>query len=302
MKRFAVIDLGTNTFHLVIVQQNTAGQLTEVHRERIYVRLAEEGIAKIGAAPFQRALDAMQKFHKILSANSVTTIKAFGTAALRTASNASEFISKVKATTGIQIDIIPGQEEARLIYLGVKQVVNFHQGHDLIMDIGGGSVEFIIANEDGVQWAESFPIGVAVLHHQFHKNEPISSIEIETLKSHLKTTLTSLSNILREFPVTKLIGASGTFDVLADNLVKEKQHTHMVAFPVAFFFPLHEEIVKMTLEERLQKDKLPASRADMIVVALLLIRYILELTGVEEIVVSDYAMKEGMLQEFAESR
>ncbi len=297
MKRYAVIDLGTNTFHLLIVQQNKTGQLTEVHRERIYVHLAEKGIAKIGADPFQRGINALQKFHKTLASYPVEIIKAFGTAALRTASNTPEFIAKINATTGIKINIIPGQEEARLIYLGVKQVVKFNKEHDLIMDIGGGSVEFIIANKDDVQWAESFPIGVAVLYNQFHKSDPISKAEIETLVSYLTTTLSTLRKALRDYPIKRLIGASGTFDVLEDNLAEIRNHPYMVAFPAEKFFPLHQQIVGMTLDERLQRDKLPKSRADLIVVALLLINSILKLTDAQEIVVSSYAMKEGMLHE-----
>jgi len=301
MKRYAVIDLGTNTFHLLIVQQDETGQLIEVHRERIYVHLAEKGIAKIGAAPFQRGIDALLKFHQTLQNFPVETLKAFGTAALRTASNTPEFIAKIKTTTGIQIDIIPGKEEARLIYLGVKQVVNFHQEYDLIMDIGGGSVEFIIANKEGVQWAESFPIGVAVLYNQFHKNDPIRKTEIDTLESFLNTTLYTLSEALKKYPIARLIGASGTFDVLEDNLVKVRQQPNVANFPVSKYLPLHEEVVNMTLEERLQRDKLPNSRADLIVVALLLINNILKRSNAQEIVVSSYAMKEGMLRELTQS-
>ncbi len=301
MTRYAVIDLGTNTFHLLIVQQNEEGQLVEVHRERIYVHLAEKGISKIGNAPFQRGLKAIQKFHKTLLSHPVKVVKAFGTAALRTASNTPQFIKEVKASTGIEIDIIPGQEEARLIYLGVQQVVKFDQTNDLIMDIGGGSVEFIIANKDGVQWAESFPIGVAVLYNQFHKSDPISKSEIENLEAYLKSTLASLSSALKEHPTNRLIGASGTFDVLEDNLAKARKHPNMVAFSVEKYFPLHTEIIGMTLEERLKKDKLPNSRADLIVVALLLINSILQLTNTKEIVVSSYAMKEGMLQELTKT-
>lgn len=301
MKRYAVIDLGTNTFHLLIAQQKETGQLMEVYRERIYVHLAEEGIKTIGPAPFRRGLDALQKFQTILARYPVKKVKAFGTAALRTASNSPEFIAKINATTGIKIEIIPGQEEARLIYLGVKQVVNFHKGFDLIMDIGGGSVEFIIANKEEVKWAESFPIGVAVLYNQFHKNDPISNTEIDKLESFLASTLQTLSDALKKFPITRLIGASGTFDVLEDNLTDTPQRQDVTTFPVSKYQSFHKQIVAMTLEERLQKDKLPNTRADLIVVALLLINTILKLSNAKDIVVSSYAMKEGMLQEMIQS-
>ena len=119
--RFGVIDLGTNTFHLLIIEKSSLGTSHEIARERIFIKLASEGIETIGAAPFQRGLKAMIRFSEILKEYQVSNIKAIGTAALRTASNGKDFVQLIFKKTGIQIELIDGTEEARLIYQGVKE-------------------------------------------------------------------------------------------------------------------------------------------------------------------------------------
>ena len=297
--RYGVIDLGTNTFHLLIVEVNSDGSFTELLRKRVYIKLAEEGIETIGNAPFKRGIDALNLFNELIEAHSLTALKAFGTAALRTASNGTDFIQQVKQNTGIAIQLIPGSEEARLIHQGVAQAVPFDEHKVLIMDIGGGSVEFIIADKKNVYWAESFPIGVAVLFNQFHKSDPISSQEIDTLLSYLETTLDPLLKQLQETPTQYLIGASGTFDVLEAFLVKEKTDPLHSSITTAQLYPFYHQLIFTSLEERLKIEYLPASRAEMIIVAMILIRFIIEKADLKKIIISAYAMKEGMLKEMS---
>jgi len=297
MQKYAVIDLGTNTFHLLIVAPSLKGKLTELHRERIFVKLAEEGIDRIAEAPFERGLKAMRHFKTILNRHEVTEVKAFGTAALRTATNAPFFIQKIKEETDITVDIIGGEQEARLIYQGVKQIVSFEKENGMIMDIGGGSVEFVVANKDGVIWSASFPIGVAVLTRKFHQIDPIPESAIQALRNFLDEILKPLQQVLSRHKVTNLIGASGTFDVLEAILAIPPNNTLTSTFPVEKFAPLHDQIISTTLEERFNMTSIPDSRAEMIVTALILIRYILDLTKASKITVSAYAMKEGMLAE-----
>lgn len=295
MEKTAVIDLGTNTFHLLVVVPSKEGSFIELHRERIFVKLAEEGIECIGEAPFNRGLAAMRHFKVILDSLEINEVKAYGTAALRTASNAKLFVQQIKAETDIEVAIIDGDKEAHLIYRGVKQVVNFGAEKGLIMDIGGGSVEFILANQNGVIWSQSFPIGVAVLTHQFHQEDPIPKSAITALHHFLDTTLQPLHEVLKLHKVDRLIGASGTFDVLEATLVKPAKKVLSSSFPAKHFAPLYERIVSTSQEERIQMPDIPDSRTELIVSALILIQYILELTKVTEVVVSAYAMKEGAI-------
>lgn len=192
MNTFAVIDLGTNTFHLLIVEDNGDGSFRELYRKQHFVKLAEEGIQTIGAAAFARGLDVMESFNITLDEYKVNQLTAFGTAALRTASNGQDFVNQVKEKNGIEIELISGDREAVLIHKGVLQAVPFTSERMLIMDIGGGSVEFIIADKNQVYWAQSFPIGVAVLYKNFHQNNPITNTEIQATQAFCENNCSRL--------------------------------------------------------------------------------------------------------------
>ena len=299
MNRYAVIDLGTNTFHLLIVEALNDGSFVELYRNRFFIKLAEQGINTIGAAAFQRGLEAIHAFKDMLEKYEVNVndVKAFGTAALRTASNGTKFIQQVFTISGIQVHIIPGSEEARLIHKGVTQAVPLHDKKALIMDIGGGSVEFIIADGTQVYWAQSFPVGVAVLHRRFHQQDPITPAEIKATEQFLAIQLKDLLKQLQKHDTPLLIGASGTFDAIESALIQQKPHPLHASLDIEAFFPFYEDLKVTTLEQRLDRDDIPNTRADMIIVALILIRFIIEKANSKTIIISAYAMKEGMLQE-----
>lgn len=298
-QQIAVIDLGTNTFHLLIVLVED-GQFSTLYRERRFIKLAEQGIETIGQAAYQRALEAMSAYAKILEEHQVEECQAFGTAALRTASNGAEFITEVLQKTGIQIQLIDGQREASLIHKGVALAVPLAKHPLLIMDIGGGSVEFILANRDQVFWAQSFPIGVAVLQRNFHQNDPISAKEKMAMLQFLDQTLSPLKSALERFPCHELAGASGTFDVLENMLSKDRCGPHCAEIAAQKIQLISKQIIDNALAERLLIPGLPEERADLIVVALLLIEYICRLADIDTIYVSAFAMKEGMIAELIE--
>lgn len=295
--RYAVIDLGTNTFHLLVAEKQANQEFTELHRQRFFVKLAEEGIETIGDAPLKRGYHALNTFRNTLDKLAITKIKVIGTAALRTASNGSAFVKTVKEKYNIQIELIDGNREAELIYKGVILAVPFEAKNYLIMDIGGGSVEFIIANQSAILWAQSFPIGVAVLFKKFHRTDPITKLEINDLQVFLNKLLTPLYQALIQFPATTLIGASGTFDVLEFILAKNQPYKNHAFVQVKDFEPLYQTFIKSTEAARYAMKEVPDTRADMIVVAVVLIEFILKKVGIEEIIVSNFAMKEGILSE-----
>ena len=296
-EKLAVLDLGTNTFHLLILEFQEDGQFIEHFRERRFIKLAENGIQKIGPAPFQRAVASMQDFAKILKEQDVSRTFAFGTAALRTASNGAQLADTILEKTGIEVAIIDGDREASLIHQGVKLAVPFDQKNRLIMDIGGGSVEFIIANRDQVQWAESFPIGVAILYNAFHQSEPISTRAQSDLIRHISEKLSPLRTALLKFPCDDLVGASGTFDVIENLLADGKAGPHHAFVAASKLDILKNKVLPATLDERRNMPGVPLDRSDMIVVAVLLIEYIIQIADIKRIIVSEFALKEGVLAE-----
>lgn len=297
MPNFAVIDCGTNTFHLLIARPAADGSFEEIYRERRFIKLAENGIECIGEAPYERALKALTDFAQAISQHQVAATRVSGTAALRTASNGPDFVAEVKAKTGLHINIIPGSEEAQLIYEGVRLAIDPQTERWMVMDIGGGSVEFIIVDQSGVQWFESFPVGVAVLYKKLHQTEPISAEEIEAARLFLNSKLVPLQLALARFPVHHLVGAAGTFDVIADLLGKEQPTPNCSRVDLDGFEDLYQRILAATREERHAMPGVPDDRADMIVVALILVQLILEIAAINRLTVSNFSMKEGMLSE-----
>jgi exopolyphosphatase/guanosine-5'-triphosphate,3'-diphosphate pyrophosphatase len=299
----AVLDLGTNTFHLLIVESDGQGGWKILVKNKIYVKLAEDGIHRIGEAPFERGLNALRIFRTQLDEAGVPpeNIRAFGTAALRTAENAPDFLEQVLEIAHIRPQSITGDREAALIHRGVKQAVPFPDQRVLIMDIGGGSVEFIIADRDQVYWQKSFPVGVAVLFRRFHLSDPISTQEVQDLLEYLETALDDLWKALEQFPCPTLIGASGTFDVIDLFLLNPSTKPNLYGYiSLQAFDPLREMLIRSTLAQRKAMPLLPDERVEMVVVAMVLIQYVLQRSRIREIYTSSYAMKEGMLAEMLE--
>lgn len=295
MPNLAVIDCGTNTFHLLIARPDGQGGFEQIHREKRFVKLAEEGIERIGTQAYQRALNTLVDYARIIAENGVTVTRVSGTAALRTAENGSQFRTEVARKTGLEISIIPGKEEAQLIYEGVRQAIGPQAAPWMVMDIGGGSVEFIIVDDNGVRWFESFPVGVAVLYKKLHQTEPISPKEIELTRLFLKSMLVDLSLALSRFPTHHLVGAAGTFDVIAKVLGTAQPTPHCYTVGLDGFDQLYQRILAADRAERYAMPDIPDDRADMIVVAMILVKLVLEMAAIRTLMVSRFSMKEGML-------
>lgn len=294
--RFAVIDLGTNTFHLLIVQPSDHENFEVIYRQREYVKLAASGIHHIDESAFQRGIHTLNNFAQLMQQYGVRQYKAIGTAALRTAENGLLFIQAVKKGTGLDITLISGEEEAYLIWKGVQQKIPFSSQPQLIIDIGGGSVEGIIAKKNEVLFSKSFPVGVAILKNRFHQTEPISPIEIQKLYDFLTQQFASLIQEVKNHQVKTLIGAAGNFEVLAQQPhLSNPSLKGIPSISIATFQAYSAAVIAQKLEERLQNPVIPTQRADMIVVALLLIKFILSSGPIEHILVSSYALKEGVI-------
>ena len=185
--KIAVIDLGTNTFHLLIVEY-VNGLLHTIHKEKIPVKIGEGGIEEglITEAALARGIHTLQYFQTIIKEHHITKVFATATSAFRNAKNQHQIKDAIKIKTGLEIDIINGDEEAQLIYEGVRHAVKLDTRKHLIMDIGGGSVEFIICNSEEVFWKQSFEIGGQRLMTKFHNTDPIPKSSILELQDYLK--------------------------------------------------------------------------------------------------------------------
>lgn len=296
-EKIAVIDLGSNTFHLLICEIGPGDSWTAIHKEREYVKLASEGIDIIDENTEQRAIDAMLRFVSLIKKHDVKRTKAIGTAALREAVNGPELAEKLSSISGIPIDIIDGHREAHYILSGIRAALPKLDDNGLIMDIGGGSVEFILFHGDQVSFAGSYKIGVAVLYRMFHHSDPISREEISDLEKYLALSLGPLFEQLGKIEHYYLIGASGSFEVIYEVLPKIEVSVHWAELNISGINKYLDGVIRSTLAERRKMAEIPEERLDYIVVAYLLIRFIMNKMPPEKLYYSEYAMKEGIAEE-----
>lgn len=303
-QKVAVMDLGTNTFHLLIAE-GTAASYREIMHEHIATKLGEGGINKglIQPEAFERGLKTMQLFQKDLTENNISEVRAIATSALRNAANGQQFIDEVKTQTGIIIQIINGEQEAGYIYKGVKLCGGLSAQTSLIMDIGGGSIEFILGNNDGILWKQSFEIGAARLMDKFHKTDPIPQAAINELHSYVEGQLADLFVAIAEHSVDALIGSSGAFETFAEVVELQKGNPFNIKKIKNYTF-LPDELAKVTdilvgstHDEREHMPGIIPIRVDMIVVASLITRFIMQKLGINKVSMCTNSLKEGVLAE-----
>ncbi len=299
--KVGVIDLGTNTFHLLIA--NVDGDSHEIiRRDRKAVKIGEKGINKGEITPeaWDRALLALNEFKQTIDKNNIERVFATATSAIRNASNGKALVREIKKETGIEIEVISGEREAELIHLGASKALDLREEKNLIMDIGGGSIEFIIANKHQAFWMRSFEVGGQRLVEKFHHSDPINDLEIDNLVGFFEKELRPLFAACAQFQPKTLIGCSGTFDTLSDIYCEDQQiekdiNASELPFDKNVFSTIYQDLIAKSREQRLKIPGMIEMRVDMIVVACILVNYVVEEVQLSDIRVSSFALKEGIL-------
>ncbi len=300
-ERVAIIDLGTNTFHLFIVEMD-GDKINTLYKEKIAVKIGKNGISK-GKIAFdarKRAIHTLKIFRTVIDLFEVHHVKGVATSAIRSAKNGPDLIAEIKEKTDIDIDIISGEQEAELIYRGVQAAMSIPESPQLVMDIGGGSVEFIIGTGDNILWRHSFEIGAQRLLDKFHQEDPIPSESLTAMDKFLKKNLKELTEAILEHQPTGLIGCSGTFDTLTEIYLKKTNRERNMelkvnSLPLDYYYQIHSDLVSKNREERLSIPGMVTMRVDMIVVASYLIKFVLSHIETDSITACSYALKEGLL-------
>ena len=297
----AVIDLGTNTFHILVAHVDISLQYQIIYRERIPVMIGKSGINQgiITEEAQVRTLEALRRFQAIIAQYQVQEVHATATSAFRNAKNGQALADRILAETGIEVNIIDGSTEAEYIFQGVTKAIDLPEEPVLVMDIGGGSVEFIIGRRHEVLWKQSFEIGAQRLLDRFEIQDPISPKNIQDLFAYFKETLHDLMQVKQKFQPQILVGASGTFDTLSDmyTLRAAPPITTPISPPIPYesFLKILDELSRKNRAERLLIPGMLEMRVDMIVVASWLIKFVLDQFNITHIEVSNYALKEGVL-------
>jgi len=297
--RIAIIDLGTNTFNLLI-RESQSNEV--IFNTKIPVKLGEGGIDNkmIAPAAFERGLSALAEHASSIKKFKVDKTYAFATSAIRSTANGPEFVKQAQEKANITINVIDGQKEAELIYYGVQKALNMGSETSLIMDIGGGSTEFILANQDEIFWKESYLMGSSRLMEKFKPFDPISNEQIEEIENYLEETLSSLFEACRQKKPLWLIGSSGSFDTLASMASWRFANRDLPEEYTSYTFDFYEymtvarHMLQSDFEERLETPGMIPMRADMINMACIQINLILKRLGIKAMKLSTYALKEGV--------
>lgn len=296
--KIAAIDLGTNTFHLIIAEKE-GNEMNVVYKTNKPIKLGEDITLanQIIPAAFERGINCLKEFRATLDKYNATKIRAVATSGVRSTSNGQEFIDTAKQATEIDIEVINGDEEANLIYEGVK-FSGAIKGRSLIMDIGGGSTEFIFCDEEGFYWKKSFDIGAARLMQKFFKSDPINEIDQQQINIHLSETLTELIDFGLNFKAETLIGSAGAFETYSAMINPSLNLNDVANAPIdiASYHHLSKKLINATHNERVAMPNLIPLRVDMIVMASMITDYVLAALHLKKITLSTYDLKMGVLK------
>lgn len=300
-KRIAAIDLGTNSFHAVIVDIYPDASFRVVDSLKEMISFGSDGIGtRLGEKAMQRGIDALTKIKLLSEHQGCEKIIAVATSAIREAINGGEFIQKAIFETGIRIQVIPGKTEAELIGYAVQHGLALDKSPVLIMDIGGGSTEFIIANKEEFFFLDSGKTGVARATSQFVKNDPIKKKEIEKLREFYRTSLKDVKFMLTKFPTQVLVGTSGTMQNIATMIAREKGQSTSVTlnefdYTSEEFLAFYDKVIKMDRKERESLSGLDSKRVDIIQAGLVQVKTVIETLGISRIRTCTQALREGII-------
>ena len=295
--RAAVIDIGTNTFHLIIADLSVA-EVNVVYKTNVPVKLGEGRLNDNIIIPeaFERGINTLKDFSTTIASYEVDVVKATATSAVRNAKNKAEFTAAALAQASITIEVISGDEEAAYIFNGVK-AAGVLQDTSLIMDIGGGSTEFIICTPEQVLWKKSYDIGAARLLQAYFKSDPISTQDQHNILSRLHEELTDLKQACAQYKPIALIGSAGAFETFAGLLNKNLDVQNLTYAPINLkaYKDLAAMLVCSTHEERANLKGLIPLRVDLIVIATIITNYVLDMLKLESLYVCTYDLKMGVL-------
>lgn len=295
--RAAVIDLGTNTFHLIIADLTPSG-VQVIYKTNLPVQLGQGSINENMIIPeaFERGIQALKGFKNEIEAHQVKIVRAVATSAVRSAVNGKDFVTAALKIAGIAIEIISGADEAAYIFNGVKATGVIKQ-QSLIMDIGGGSTEFIICNPDELLWKKSYNIGAARLLQAYFRSDPLNAEDQAAINNHLQEELADLKIACQTYKPQVLIGSAGAFETFAALLLENADLKTMssASLDIDQYHRLSEKLIASTHAERVSMPNLIPLRVDMIVIAALLTDYIISETGLKAISLSTYDLKMGIL-------
>lgn len=302
MKKYGAIDIGTNSIRMLIAHV-THGEIVKRSKMLETTRIGEntDRTGKLSCIAMERTIEGLKKFIYHAKKEGLTSLPVIATSAVRDAQNKSDFLFQVKEETGVEIDIISGEREAELGFLGVWKGFYPMDKDILVVDIGGGSTELIIGDQHGIKYSWSLNMGAVRMTEKYIKQDPVSQKDLDLLSTEIKRMLEPTIDTIKRLDVEKMVGIGGTATTLAAvaqglNIYEaEKVHKYNLHHEVIL------EILKLFIEaEWIERKVIPGlqpERADIIIAGTKILYEIMASLSLENIMISDYDNLEGLIFE-----
>ena len=313
-KIIAAIDIGTNSIHMVVVQiEPSLPSFTVIAKEKNTVRLGDRDpdTGELTKDAIERSLTTLRRCKELATSLEAEQIIAVATSATREASNGKDFLHQIESELGIVVDLISGMEEARRIYLGVLSGMDFNEQPHVIIDIGGGSTEIILADIHEPRFLSSTKVGAVRLSKEFVTTDPISDSELKILRAYVRGMLERpVDDVWRNLQlneVPRTIGTSGTIETIAE--IHAKDTLSEVPDPLNGYEVKYKDIekivkrlAKMSYKERLEVSGLSDKRAEIIVPGAVILLEAMSMLKLDSVIICERALREGMIVDWMLSR
>ncbi len=306
----AAIDLGTNSFHLVIVsidRSKTKFKVLDKVKENVRLGSGSTDMKYLSEEAMNRGIEALRRFKKLADAYEAP-IRAIATSAVREALNQNEFIRRVHAELDIKVEVASGFEEARLIYLGILQALPVHDKPILMMDIGGGSTEYLVGKKREVYYDNSLKLGAIRLTQKFFTGEELSPKKIMECREFVAGSINPVVREVKKHRYSAVIGSSGTIISLA-KMIRIQRGDRSESSMNGFSFKAKELYLAVdrlckakTVKQRMTIDGLDSSRADIIIGGAIILEQSFKSLGIKEMTISEFALREGIILDTIEKR
>jgi exopolyphosphatase/guanosine-5'-triphosphate,3'-diphosphate pyrophosphatase len=300
--RIGAIDMGSNSFHLLVVDAHPDGSFDTLLREKEMLRLGEV-VARNGTIPpddVERIIETMSRFATMAASAGATELVACATSAMREADNSGAIVDLVREETGVHVEVISGRQEARLIFSAIRESVALEPGPAVCLDLGGGSLEVMVGDNAGLLWSTSVHLGAARLAAQLISEDPPSAADLRAIKARVTEVLEPIAADVASFEPKLMVGTSGTFLDLVRMATAARGDTvplsvNQLAASRRDLVAVHERIVSVPGPQRAKLAGLDARRVDQIAAGSQLLITAMKLFGFEELMVGEWALREGMV-------
>jgi exopolyphosphatase/guanosine-5'-triphosphate,3'-diphosphate pyrophosphatase len=303
--RLAAVDVGSNSIHMIVAQINADGTMTTLWRVKEMVGLGRLSFPshRLSREAMGQAMGALTRIMQAARQRRVEKILAVATSAVREADNGGDFIERVRRRLGLDVRVVSAREEARLIYLAVRHAAPLGDEHELIVDVGGGSVELIVGNARETKLLESRKLGAARMTAQFVKSDPISDDERAALLAHYAQSLGPICEQVAGLDPAGVIGTSGTLENLAamccPDLANPSGAPEMpLVIERARFQELVADLVKSRAKDRAKMPGLDEPRQGQVLAGALLVNELFDRLKFRKIRICKSALREGVLLDY----